>query len=134
MSIVIIVVVRQTGITDHLLQVLICYFECPRIKQVWKIVSNHLKCNIKWKNIVVGYICANISAKICIYNYIISIVSYAIFKTNSWCKFEQKSYKNVNISYKIKANIRWYCNMLSENNEVSDNLLSNICMKLIDVM
>ena len=75
--------------TKHML------FECDRVKIIWDIISNVLKVNISWKNIVCGFPKYSTSKKTILINYIFTIVSYTIFKENSYCKFNDKRYEYV---------------------------------------
>ena len=42
------------------------------------------------------------------YNFIISVIAYAIFKDNSKCKFNMLDYNNVNILSSVKDNLIYY--------------------------
>ena len=86
-------------------------FECGRVKNLWIKVSQILLYCIKWKDIVIGvpdYNCT--SSKINFYNIIITIVTYAIFKENSHCKFNDTSYVNVDLKHAILRNVLFYGN------------------------
>ena len=91
------------------------------------IVSCALKCNISWKNIVSGFPKYEISNKIVCLN-IISIVSYAIFKDNSNCKFNNLSFKEVNIKLIVKYNLIFYQDIISGS---KDNALVNTLIKMV---
>ena len=88
--------------TKHML------FECPRIKSIWNDFAQVMNINIKWKHIVCGFPSYEASKNISLFNYVISIIAYSIFKLNSVCKFNNKDYCNVNIKNNIKQNISMY--------------------------
>ena len=79
----------QKETTKHML------YDCKRIQSLWKHVSEILKINITWKNIVCGFISADISDYIKCLNHIISVIVYAIYKENSFCKYECYKSKNI---------------------------------------
>ena len=81
--------------TPHML------YECIRIRNIWKLISDTLKCNITWKNVVCGWPAYEHTPKIKTYNVILSIVAMAMFKANSHCKFENKNYGNIDMRHKI---------------------------------
>ena len=85
-------------------------FDCYRVQDIWVNMSNSLKIELSWKNIVCGFpkysMCT--SKKINVINVIISVIAYAIFKENSYCKFEHKNYSNVNLCERVKQNLVYY--------------------------
>ena len=58
-------------------------YECERVKIIWKLISEIIKCNIMLKTITCGWPSYDISKKLYCFNVIISIVTYAIFRINS---------------------------------------------------
>ena len=72
-------------------------YECQKIKKLWIIVSQCLGIDIKWKQIVIGFPLCDDSEKICIYNNVITIVAYCIFKDNMYCKYNDVKQSNTNI-------------------------------------
>ena len=72
---------------------------------VWQEISEYIKCNISWKTIVCGFPMYPISNKIESINFIVILLPYVIFKENSYCKFNEKLYINVDIKSRIKENI-----------------------------
>ena len=88
--------------TKHML------YDCVRINSLWKIISNYFKIQIRWKHIVCGFPSYEKGATINAYNFMISVISYAIFKENSKCKFNNLDYNNVNISASVKENLIYY--------------------------
>ena len=83
-------------------------YGCPSINRIWKEFSVKLKCNITWKNIVCGWPSSTPSSKINCLNMILAVVTYAIFKENSYCKFNNCVYTHNNIERKIKENLLYY--------------------------
>ena len=65
-----------------------------------------MKCNVSWKNIIVGFPTCDITQKIGTLTYIICIIAYSIFKVNS--KFKGNDYSAVDIKYKVKQDLLWY--------------------------
>ena len=86
-------------------------FDCPRIYEIWESIATILKCNIKWKHLVCGFIGYS-SDKIIFMNTIFTIVSYAIFKENSRSKYENLAYKDLNIRNAVKRNLMYYRQIL----------------------
>ena len=87
-------------------------FECVRVKEIWEMVSKITRINISWKHIVCGFPNYNDCHKIKIFNYIITILAYVIFKQNSRCKYENADYKSTNILIKMKCEMKWYKNLI----------------------
>ena len=111
--------------TKHML------FDCPRISNVWLDISTLLGFNIKWKHIVCGYPGYDITKKISLYNYILVIISYAIFKVNSKCKFEKRDYGIINVKHIIKDNLLYYdCICKLEDRFMNSNMISEIAQHL----
>lgn len=108
--------------TKHML------YECQRINVVWQEISEYIKCNISWKTIVCGFPMYPISNKIESINFIVTLLSYVIFKENSYCKFNEKSYINVNIKSRIKENIFYYRRVLEDisGNNILYQYMNNI--------
>jgi hypothetical protein len=108
--------------TKHML------YDCHRIKTIWQEVSKILKCNISWKTIVCGFPDYELTPKIMSINLIVTLISYAIFKENSHCKFTGKAYTAVNMKVQIVENIRHYCNIMKEmsSNELLIRYMNNI--------
>ena len=84
--------------TEHML------YKCTKVKPIWQIVSECLKINVKWKNIVCGYLSSESSSNVVFMNSLISVISYSIFKFNNrekWnreenkCKLEQYIVRNL---------------------------------------
>ena len=88
--------------TKHML------YECERVCNIWKDISSSVNVNITWKHIVCGFPSYEPSTKIQSINYMISIVTYAIFKENSYCKFKELKYGQVNLKAVVKQNIMYY--------------------------
>ena len=96
--------------TEHML------FHCKYIINVWKIISDVIKVNVKWKNIVCGMPSSENSKNLRFINLVITIVSYSIFKSSNksrWCnqmqneKIEQTIVKDIlfyKLIFKTKGN------------------------------
>ena len=72
-------------------------YECDRVKMLWKLIAETIKCNIMLKTIICGWPTYDISRKLNCFNVIISVVANAIFRMNSKCKFESLNYSNVDL-------------------------------------
>ena len=48
-----------------------------------------------------------LEGKIVSINYIISILVYSIFKQNSFCKFNEKNFAQVNMNVMIRSDLKW---------------------------
>ena len=101
---------HQIETTKHMI------FECTRITDIWLMISTILGFNIKWKHVICGFPGSEFTTKIKMLNQVITICSYAIFKENSKCKFENRSYKDICILNVIKRNFALYSIVLRENN------------------
>ena len=112
--------------TKHML------YDCPHVSILWQIISEVANVNIKWKQILCGYPSYHVSKQITCLNYLTSIVIYAIFKVNSRCKFDKKSYRNVNLKDIVKQNIMYYTYILQQCNVNIEirKLFVKICDKL----
>jgi hypothetical protein len=77
---------NQLETTEHLI------YDCERSKTVWNHISSVLQYDIKYKQIICGFPNFNESEKIKVFNIIISITSYAIFKLNSKAKYDNFHY------------------------------------------
>ena len=63
--------------TEHML------FYCRNIMKVWNLISEVIKVNVKWKNIVCGFPSSEDSKSIRFINLVITIVAYGIFKSSN---------------------------------------------------
>ena len=97
-----------TETTQHM------FYTCNRINHLWNDVSNILKCNISWKTIVCGFPLYDLTDKITSVNFIVSLVVYTIFKENSYCKFNKRSYNDVNLRLMLKRNLVYYNDILKD--------------------
>ena len=88
--------------TKHML------FECERVKTLWGRVGTALNVNISWKQIVCAFSADCISEESNVYNHVISTVSYAIFKENSFCKFNKINYASIDLMTSIKKQLFYY--------------------------
>ena len=70
-------VCRDIETVEHML------YGCHRINEIWKEISQYIKCNMNWKQIVCGRPSYDVSHKVYCLNVISSVV--AIFKENSYC-------------------------------------------------
>ena len=82
-------------------------FECMFIKNMWNRISNIVKVDIKWKHIVTGFYNLD-NKKAILYNYLVSIVAYTVFKENIHAKDCGNEAKDIELSDKIKGNIMFY--------------------------
>jgi hypothetical protein len=106
-------------------------FECKGVETIWRDISLCLCCKIKWKNIVCGFTSSEFSDKIKLYNLIISIVCYILFKENSKCNFDDVPYNRVNLRMRIKQMMTHYRVLLQNVNyeirfEMFDRILLNL--------
>ena len=107
-------------------------FSCPRIQHIWNKVSALLKVKVTWKHLVCGYPSYDMSSKIITFNYIFTIVMYAILKENSACKFNKRKYSNSNIISIVQANLAYYNSILEkvEKHVQKSNIMLEVCEKL----
>ena len=83
------------------------------------------------ENIPCGFTTSEISDKIKLYNLIISIVSYVIFKENSKCKFDDVPYNRVNLRMRIKQMMTHYrVRLQNVNNELKLEMFGRILLNL----
>ena len=87
--------------TEHML------FYCKNIENVWKIISEVLKVNVKWKNVVCGLPSSENSKNLRFINVVITIVSYSIFKSSNKCRWSNQT-KNEKIEQTISKDILFY--------------------------
>ena len=98
--------------TKHML------FDCLRVNSIWKKISDLLKFNIKWENVIIGIPIVNeIRSEILFYNTVMSITAYAIFKENSHCKFTESCYESINLEQAVVRNLQFYGEIRSCINE-----------------
>ena len=117
---------------DHIETVKHMLYECQRLRDMWDFISDILKCNITWKQIVVGFPSCEDSDKIRCFNVIITIIAYAIFKENSHCKYENKNYAVSNITRVVKHNLREY--MLLYDYGVCQNNERRMIQRIVEIM
>ena len=79
------VVCGQVETLEHL------YFDCARVKNIWSLISNKLKIQIKHKHIVLGYYCETNTLTTSLNN-LISLVLYTIYK--HWCIIDREQEKH----------------------------------------
>ena len=106
-------------------------YECKKISKLWIIVSQCLGIDIKWKQIVIGFPLCEDSEKICIYNNVITIVAYCIFKDNMYCKYNDVKQSYTNLFIRVKKDLYYYQNVLSKGklfkNVYYPKLMSALC-------
>ena len=83
-------------------------YECTRVKLFWEELSDVVKCDITWKTIVCGFPKYSNGTNVCVLNYIISIMAYSIYKVNNRCKFDEISYKCVNLKRSYISTMFYY--------------------------
>ena len=88
-------------------------YDCNRIQIIWKIISQLIMIEIKWKHLVCFLPQYSTTLKTSTLNFIITIVCYAIFKANSKAKFENSNYRLVNIKQEVKHNLLYYTKIMS---------------------
>ena len=93
-------VCRESENIAHLL------FLCPRVNNIWKLIGKELNLDIKLKHIIFGFWIN--SENLYVRNLLIVIISYSIHSSWTKCKFESKSYTQVNITINIKTNLEYY--------------------------
>ena len=103
--------------TKHML------YECQRIRRLWNIVSQCLGIDITLKQIFVGFPLYDCTEKMCIYNNVITIVAYCIFKCNMHSKFDEADYTNINLKMKVKKDLFCYKSLLTK---IEGNLFEKI--------
>ena len=113
--------------TKHML------YDCDRINQIWRTISSSIKCNIEWKTIVCGFPGYSASKKLFSINFVISVIAYAIFKENSYCKFNDKVYANVKLKQRFKENMIYYKNIVEYKGVCNDILLYYICQVIDNI-
>jgi hypothetical protein len=80
-------------------------YECERIQSVWRILSNLIKFDISWKQIVIGFNGDNdISTT---YNIMIAITAYTIYAQWVKCINSDKVFKDVDILLCCKHSLLW---------------------------
>jgi len=94
--------------TEHMI------YECQRVRILWNIVSQCLGIDIKFKQIVVGFPMYDYSEKICLYNNVITIVAYCIFKCNMYSKFNEADYINIDLKVSVKKDLFFYKSLLTK--------------------
>ena len=107
-------------------------FDCIRIKELWKCVSNVINMDISWKRIVCGFPGYSLCERISSINHVIGFISYCIFKINSRCKFDNLDFKYCNIKGYIKKELFFY-NELSKVHG-NDLFVHNYYDRLINVL
>ena len=108
--------------TKHML------YECERIHQIWQNISILCNVSLSWKHIVCGFPKYSDTTKIAGLNYVFAIVIYAIFKENSYCKWNNKDYQRLPVKLRIKENLVYYRSILKhiDQNVAGHQLLENI--------
>ena len=108
--------------TEHML------YSCERIMKMWEKISIVLSFNVSWKHLVCGFILRENSNKIRFYNFVLSIIMYAIFKQNSKCKINNLRYENVNIHKAVRSELVYRKVVLKNTKHklFSNNIYDNI--------
>ena len=91
------------GETESIIHLL---YICPRVKNIWSMIGIKMKLNFRLKHIIFGFWMN--SENQYVRNLIIVIISYSIHSAWSKCKYENKNYRNINISVNIKRNLKYY--------------------------
>ena len=105
--------------------------DCRRVRQIWTTISSCIKCNIDWKTITCGFPGYTTCNKLFSINFVIAVVAYAIFKENSYCKFNEKKYANVNLNVRLKDNMIYYKTIM-ECKGTCNSILSHYFEQIID--
>lgn len=62
-------------------------FLCENVKEIWKSVSDCLKFDVSWKNIILGFY-DELNDKTILLNNIISFIAYRIYKYKMFCRLD----------------------------------------------
>ena len=92
---------KEIETSEHML------FECEKVKKIWNIISECVKVNIKWKNIVCGFLGSEQGKNVDFLNLIISVVTYSLFKFNNQEKWKMDNLK-CTIEQYVMRNILFY--------------------------
>ena len=92
---------KEIETSEHML------FECEKVKKIWNIISKCVKVNIKWKNIVCGFLGSEQGKNVDFLNLIISVVTYSLFKFNNQEKWKMDNLK-CTIEQYVMRNILFY--------------------------
>ena len=83
-------------------------YECSRIKNIWRVVTNCMKTNILLKHV-------SLSIQFSIENYVLQtqnicivIISYAIYSVWCKCNINNINYKNIDVKSNIKQQSSFY--------------------------
>ena len=83
-------------------------YECSRIKNIWRVVSNCMKTNILLKHIILGLKCSTENYVLLNKIICIVIISYAIYSVWCKCNINNINYKNVDVKSNIKQQFSFY--------------------------
>ena len=108
--------------TKHML------FECVYINNIWDKISSIIKIAIQWKHVVTGFYNFD-SEGVMIYNCIISIIVYAIFKEKIHGKYTGKHITDIDLITKIKYNISFYKSICDiDKCKAASDLINLLCI------
>ena len=98
----------DTETTKHMV------YDCPRVKYLWDSVSFCWNFDVTWKRILCGWPGYTVTPKLECYNLIMTMICYSIFKQNSWCKFNNKRYADLNIVNMVTEQLTLYRYMIHD--------------------
>ena len=107
--------------TEHML------FGCKELVDTWRLISDIIKVNIKWKNIVCGLPSSDDSANVRFINVLISIVAYSIFKFSNKRRWAQQINCN-SVKQLIVRDILFYKMLMKRKN---NDILEDVRIKRI---
>ena len=111
----------QIETTEHML------FGCQRLEDIWESISDIIKVNIKWKNIVCGLPSSDDSKNVRFINLLISMVSYSIFKCSNKRRWAEDQIQ-CNVNQMIVRDIIFYKLLMKRK---KDNILEDVRVKRI---
>ena len=113
--------------TEHML------FMCKYIRDIWNAISEVIKLDIKWKNIVCGLISSEQNKNVKFINLVISVVAYSMFKFSNKKRWNEKI-NCENIKQMVVRDLLFMKLMLKNKGDQTfeDNRISMIIEKLID--
>ena len=86
--------------------------DCRNVQFIWKLVSNYVGFNIKWKHIVVGFFSVRNETTV-VLNLLLSFVALKIYKYKMFCRLENKEETSEGLLNNLKSAISQYSETLS---------------------
>lgn len=86
-------------------------YECKNVLLIWRLLSEFLSFDVKWKHIIIGFYLEN-NRKTATLNFLISLIALRIYKYKMYCRLEKIDENEEGLKTHIKLSLLNYASVL----------------------